>query len=149
MVGVGLPAVRAFVGGHWLPVRDGDSRVVGLWRRHYTWKGRRPDRSGPGEKLVLLTADGRAVWIWRYERYRRDGQTGVCCALFRNEGPILSSELVREATQIALRRWPGQRLFTFVNPAIVRSPNPGYCYLQAGWRRYGVSAGGLHILEYV
>jgi hypothetical protein len=133
---------------YWLPTRDSDPRVLGLWRRHYTWNPRRRGTSfGPGEKLVLVTSDGRAAWVWRYQRYRLDGQKGVCCAFFRNESDVLSSELVREACAWAWRRWPGQRLFTLVNPRRVRSPNPGYCFQAAGWRRAGQTRDGLIVLE--
>jgi hypothetical protein len=47
--------------------------------------------------------------------------------------------LIQEATQLAWQRWPGQRLYTYVNPRKVRSTNPGCCFLKAGWRRCGVT----------
>ena len=34
-----------------------------------------------------------------------------------------------------------------VDPKAVRSTNPGYCFMAAGWRRCGVTKGGLIILE--
>ena len=144
---------------NWLPARDGDPRVFALMRRHYSYReyadGRRrnpanPNRFqvvGPGEKMVLLTADCRALFIWR--RFIDDsGQQGVCCAAFRNEGGELSSRLILEAEQLAWGRWPGERLYTHVNQRRVRSTNPGYCFLVAGWRRCGVTKrNGLLILE--
>ena len=36
---------------------------------------------------------------------------------------------------LAWERWPGERLFTYVDPNKVRSFNPGYCFLRAGWDR--------------
>ena len=72
----------------------------------------------------------------------------MASTVFRNEGPLLSSDLIREACGIAWERWPGERLFTHVNPSKVQSTNPGYCFLRAGWRRCGKTKGGLVILEY-
>ena len=57
--------------------------------------------------------------------------------MFRNEGPILSSTLILEAEQLAWRRWPGTRIYTYVCDPKVNSTNPGYCFLRAGWRRCG------------
>jgi hypothetical protein len=58
-------------------------------------------------------------------------------AVFRNESPILSSVLIREACELAWRRWPGARLYTYVDARRVRSPNPGCCFKAAGWRACG------------
>lgn len=141
------------LGGFWVPVRDGDDRARGLYRRHYSARryrdGRRPAKfAGPGEYLALLSVCGRALLVWR--RFRpRDGQDGVCCAVFRNEGAGLSSELLRQGMAWAWRRWPGARLYTYVDPGRVLSANPGYCFLRAGWRRAGRTKGGLIVLEAV
>jgi hypothetical protein len=135
--------------GHWLRVQDGDPRAFWLYERHYSYRPyqdgrRRPGYrnrfliAGPGEKMVLLTARCDALFVWR-KFQNQDGQTGVNCAVFRNEGPILSSLLVLEAEQRAWQRWPGERLYTYVNPISVRSSNPGYCFLCAGWRRCGIT----------
>ena len=104
--------------------------------------------------MVLLTADCAALWVWRrghdsgYRWHGVDAQSGVCCAIFRNEGPVLSSTLIREADDLAWARWPGERHFTYVNPAKVRHKrDPGRCFLKAGWNRCGESKGGLLIFE--
>lgn len=62
--------------------------------------------------------------------------------MFRNLGAGLSSDLIREATAITYREWerrygaaPAERLRTEVDVSAVRSSNPGYCYLMAGWER--------------
>jgi hypothetical protein len=80
----------------------------------------------------------RAVFVWR-KFISKDAQEGVNCAVFRNEGAGLSSALIRDAMSLAWQRWPAQRLYTYVNPRRVRSRNPGYCFLMAGWRRCGVT----------
>lgn len=140
-------------GTRWLPVKDGDARAYALYRRHYSAKpGKaRPTGSqrlivGPGEKYLLLTPDGAALFVWR-KFISDDGQRGVNCAVFRNEGPHQSSSLIREASQLAWRRWPGERLYTYVDASKIASPNPGYCFKEAGWVRCGESKGGLDILE--
>ena len=142
-------------GARWYPAHKADPRVVALYRRHYTWlryapwwKDHRRGVVAPGESMVLLTVDGAAVWVWLRNTYpRRDGQTGVCCALFRNEGPSLSSALILEAEELARGRWPGERLFTYVDPRRVKSGVPGWCFIRARWKRVGESKGGLLIFE--
>ncbi|KAF1008972.1 MAG: hypothetical protein GAK28_00604 [Luteibacter sp.] len=138
--------------GHWQEYQDGHPAGLELFERHYSAlpynDGRERDRfAGPGYKTVLLTPDHRALFVWR--KFIDDsGQEGVNCAVFRNEGPVLSSELIREAMAIAWLRWPGQRLYTYVNAKKVESSNPGYCFQMAGWRKCGTSkTRGLVILE--
>lgn len=135
----------------WIPVKDGDPRARWLHRRHYSYRPYRDGRNprlfvGPGEKLVMLTTDCLALWVWR--RYiSDDGETGVNNADFRNEGPHRSSDLIRAADAVGWRKWPGARFYTYVDPGKVASPNPGYCYKQAGWRFLRKTKRGLHVLE--
>jgi len=99
--------------------------------------------------MVLLTASCDALFVWHHPVMARlSGQEGVNCTIFRNESPVLSSELIREACKLAWQRWPGARLFTYVADAKIRSTNPGACFKKAGWRRCGRNATGkLTILE--
>lgn len=135
-------------GATWLPVRDGNLTAASIYDRHYSRNPASrgdPRCAGPGRKMVLLTPCVRALFVWRAFidkciDVRTDlPQQGVNCAIFRNEGAGLSSDLVREAMQLGWQRWPGQRFYTYVNPRRVRSRNPGYCFLMAGWRRCGIT----------
>lgn len=127
----------------WVPVKDGNPTGRVIFRRHYAYKPYRDGRDpslfvGPGEKLVLLTPCARALFVWR--RFKSgDGQQGINCAVFRNEGAGLSSDLIRAADELAWERWPGERHYTYVNARKVESRNPGYCFLMAGWQRCGVT----------
>lgn len=137
--------------GDWMPAKDGDMRAKWLFDRHYSRRRYRDGRKpvlfvGPGEKMVLLTGDCAALFIWR-KFISDDGQDGVNCAVFHNEGPALSSTLILEAEQLAWAKWPGERFYTYVWSEKVKSTNPGYCFLMAGWRKCGVSKGGKVILE--
>lgn len=135
----------------WWITRDGDPACRALFDRHYSRyryaDGRRPKLFvGPGEKLVLRTECGRALWAWR--KFIDDtGNTGVNCAIFRNESEYRSSDLVRQADAIADCCWPRERHYTWVDPTAVRSRNPGFCFIVAGWTRCGVSKSGLILLE--
>lgn len=135
----------------WYLTKDGDPACLELYERHYSANryadGRiRSQFVGPGETIVLRTFDADALFVWR--RFIDDsGQRGVNCAVFRNESSILASELVRQADAVADFAWPGARHYTFVNAAKVRSTNPGFCFLQAGWRKWGYTKGGLLVLE--
>ena len=129
--------------GLWRQVRDGNIIARTLFHRHYSYRkykdGRKPKLfCGPGEKLVLLSWDNKALFVWR-KFISQDNQWGVNCAIFRNESNLLSSELISEAEQIAWNRWPGERLYTYVNPQKIESKNPGYCFKKAGWKICGMT----------
>lgn len=156
-MGVAMVTPTTMVEGHWLAVSPRDPRLIGLYRQHYSFRGKRMDRvlrggiAGFGDALMLLTVrcDAAFVWVRPPGGVQQSGQRGVNCLLFRNTSATRSSELIREAMDLAWRRWPGERLFTYVNPAKIRSTNPGACFKYAGWRRCGMSKGGLVILECV
>lgn len=130
-------------GETWIQVRDGNRTGLALFRRHYSYRpyadGRDPSLFvGPGHKIVLLTPCARALFVWR--RFKSgDGQQGINCAVFRNEGAGRSSDLIRAADELAWALWPGERHYTYVNPRKVQSTNPGYCFLKAGWRKCGIT----------
>lgn len=131
-------------GGTWINVRDGNSTASAIFDRHYSRNpAARGDArcAGPGKKMVLLTPCARALFVWRQFRTKDPtaGPADINCAIFRNEGAGLSSALIVEAMELAWQRWPGERLYTYVNPRRVRSSNPGFCFLQAGWRRCGIT----------
>lgn len=86
------------------------------------------------------------MFVWR-KFIDASGQHGVNCAVFRNESPCLSSILIRQADAIADQCWPGERHYTYVRAEAVRSRNPGYCFIRAGWQRCGKTKSGLLILE--
>ena len=139
-------AATLFPGQHWYAVRDGDPRAAGLYERHYSCvnlakRKRTGDKRicGPGAHMVLLTVNCDALFVWRKANFPDGaGQTGVYCVVFRNESTgLLSSALILEAEQLAWQRWPGERLFTYVDPGKVRSVNPGACFKFAGWRLCG------------
>lgn len=129
--------------GVWMHVKDANPTALDIFHRHYSYRpykdGRKPLHFvGPGEKMVLLTADADALFVWRKFK-SGDGQQGVNCAVFRNEGPVRASDLIIEAMTLAWGRWPGSRLYTYVNPRKLKSSNPGYCFLRAGWRKCGIT----------
>ena len=121
--------------------------------RHYSSRKRPAGKRqrqcvGPGAHIVLRTGPGDAAFVWRKHFDKTiPHQEGVECSLFRNEGPIRSSDLIRQADAVADLGWPGERHYTKVSAADIRSTNPGYCFIRAGWRRCGVTKGGLIILE--
>lgn len=135
----------------WYLTKDSDKSCLALYERHYScyeYKDGRQRKQfvGPGEKITLRTAAADAVFAWR--KFIDDsGQQGVNCAVFRNESKIKSSELIRQADAIADHVWPGERHYTFVRAEAVRSRNPGYCFMAAGWQKCGMTKSGLIILE--
>lgn len=144
-------------GTGWIAVKDGNDTARAIFDRHYSRyhyaDGRKPKLFvGPGEKMVLLSVASDALFVWR-KFISKDGQQGVNCAIFRNEGPDLASALVRSAMQLAWERWPGERLYTYVDPrevtpTIVRGvPVFGFCFMKAGWKFHGVTKKRLLIWE--
>lgn len=144
----------------WWLTKDGDAACLDLYERHYSAYRYRDRRRrflfvGPGDKLVLRTWAGDAFFVWRQFRDAcldaRTGapQAGVNCAAFRNEGTHRSSDLIRQADAIADRCWTDRRHYTYVDARALRSTNPGFCFLAAGWQRCGRTKSGLLILERV
>lgn len=116
----------------WITIVDGNDEARALFDRHYSRKhyadGRQPKLIiGPGQKLLLTTPCRRAIFAWRKFK-SDDGQQGINCAIFRNEGAGLSSELICRADAIADTHWGRDR-----------HSNPGCCFLKAGWRRCGIT----------
>lgn len=135
-------------GNIWRYVPDGYPPAARMFRRHYSYhqyKDNRRDNPsyrnrnlicGPGEKHPMMTPSDDALFVWR--KFRDDsGQTGINCAVFRNESTYLASWLILQAELVASVLWPGERLYTTVDPSKVKSHNPGYCYKVAGWQACG------------
>lgn len=139
---------------YWYETKDGDPQALTLFERHYSCYHYKDGRvrklfCGPGEKTVLITGDGKAIFVWR-KFIDASGQKGINCAVFRNEGHVKSSVLIREAMSVAWKRWPNERLYTYVKASAIKSPNPGYCFKKAGWHGCGkTKTHGLVILECV
>lgn len=135
----------------WVHALDGDPSAYAMFRRHYSARKTKPKVRqfvGPGEKMVLVGWFCPALFVWR--KFIDDsGQTGVNCAVFRNESEHKASDMIREAMDLAWERWGGARLYTSVNPEKIKSKNPGYCFKKAGWKKCGETAKGLHVLEFV
>ena len=135
----------------WIQVKDGNPIARNIFNRHYSRRhykdGRKPKLFvGPGQKMVLILPNGKALFIWR-KFIDNSGQQDVNCAVFRNESSRLSSDLIKEAVILARKRWPNERLYTYVNPKFIASTNPGYCFIKAGWEKCGQTKNGLVVLE--
>jgi hypothetical protein len=136
-----------------------DPEMAALADRHYSRRtvGARQFLYS-GRKIVIRNTEGTILfgWLWGDETLRMDGQTGYNCAIFRNESPRRSSDVILECEAIAVSRWGKNRLFTYVNPLKIASVNPGYCFKMAGWQNVRDSLGeirvsktGQHLLEKV
>jgi len=125
--------------GAWRRTNKFDSRAAALADRHYSRRTvGSPQFMPPGRTLVLMTEGGDAVWgtHWPRADLTLDGLDAWRCSIFRNEGSGLSSDLITEAMQRTADTWhdrPGDGWLTFVAKNKVRSSNPGYCFLMAGW----------------
>ena len=115
--------------------RKFDREIVRLADDHYSRQ--KPGTNQfmpPGYTLVIRNNEGTIVFGWLRQMYRDDAEHGYNCSIFRNVSARRSSDVILECEEIAIREWGPARLFTYVNPAMIRSPNPGYCFKQAGWR---------------
>ena len=109
-------------------IKDGNKMALELYERHYSCYKYADGRErklfcGPGEKMVLLSFNKDALFVWR-KFIDASEQRGINCAVFRNEGNVLSSILIFEAVNLAWKRWPKERLYTYVNPQKIKSSNP-------------------------
>lgn len=139
----------------WLLSHRADPVARAIADRHYNrQKIGTPQFVPPGRCLVLVTEDVSAFWIssWPFAEYVKHQWAGAwVCTAFRNEGTMLSSELIREAVACTRWKWPMIPLLgmvTFVNADKVRHKrDPGRCFLKAGFRRAGTTKAGLVALQ--
>lgn len=132
-----------------------DTRALPLADRHYNRrKVGSPQFVPPGSCLVLLTANADALWVtsWPKAEFVRHAWPGAWVnSLFRNEGCTLSSTLIRAAVAATIAKFgnpPKAGMITFVDPTKTRHKrDPGRCYLRAGFKRVGETAGGLVALQ--
>ncbi len=113
----------------WWLTKDGDRTRLRMYERHYSAYRYRDGRKGrlfvgPGEKTVLRTRRRDAFFVWR-NFSEASGQTGVNCAVFRNESAHRSSGLIRQADHVAYHVWPDARHYIYLGPHAVASPIAG------------------------
>jgi hypothetical protein len=127
-----------------------DAEMASLADRHYSRRkvGNRQFCNN-GRKLVLRNAEGTVLFVWMFPdpSLRFDTQTGYNCTIFRNESTRRSSEIILEAERFVIAKWGPNRAYTFVDPRKVKSSNPGWCFIAAGWRVCGKTKSGKRILE--
>ena len=139
----------------WVRSHRADPEVVPLADRHYNrQKVGSPQFAPPGRCLVLKTRALDAFWItsWPFAEYVKHAWAGAwVCSAFRNEGPHLSSDLIRAALSATVAEYgpaPQLGMITFVDTKKTRHKrDPGRCYLRAGFRNVGFTKGGLVALQ--
>jgi hypothetical protein len=137
----------------WRVSHRADPVAVAIADRHYNrQKPGTPQFVPPGRCLVLLADDALWTTSWPFAEYVRHEWAGAWVnSLFRNEGPHLSSQLIREAVAATRWKWgdpPELGMVTFVDAGKVRHKrDPGRCYLRAGFSRVGETKGGLVALQ--
>jgi hypothetical protein len=132
-----------------------DEQALPLADRHYNRRAiGSPQFVPPGRCLALTTPCLQALWVtsWPFAEFTKHAWAGAWVnSLFRNEGAGLSSELIREAVAATRHKWPTVPeigMVTFVDADKVRHKrDPGRCYIKAGFRRVGMTKGGLIALQ--
>jgi len=142
---------------HWDRTHCADRRGAALADRHYSRKTVGAVQfTPPARRVVLLTPAGDAVWVTSWPKVQFLDRSWCReehwqCTLFRNEGSVLSSTLIRQAVAATRAVWgdpPPLGMLTFIDAGKVRHKrDPGRCYLRAGFTRYGATAGGLIVLR--
>lgn len=139
---------------YWHLSHRADQRARVIADRHYNrQKIGSPQFVPPGRCLVLLTENADAFWVtsFPFAEYVKHAWAGAwICSAFRNESPILSSDLIREAVAITRAKWeaPELGMVTFVDPKKVRHKRDfGRCYRKAGFKECGRTKGGLIALQ--
>lgn len=140
---------------NWHRSNRGDRMALPLADRHYNrQKPGTPQFVKPGACRVFLTSDESALWVSSFQRPDLVKHAWAGCwenSIFRNEGPVLSSQLIREGVAATLHDWgtpPPGGIITFVDPKKIKAKrDPGYCYIRAGFVAVGWTAGGLIVLQ--
>jgi hypothetical protein len=128
---------------------DQDARVIA--DRHYNRQSVGSKQFVPPGRCVVLVIPEVAVWVtsWPFAEYVKHAWAGAwVCSAFRNERPDLhlSSDLIVAAVAATRAIWdpPELGMVTFVDTSKTRRKrDPGRCYLRAGFKRIGETAGGL------
>lgn len=139
---------------YWWLAESGKFDEIGaqLADRHYSRrKPGSPQFMPPGQTIVLIAKDMRAVFGWWRPHpdahiTPMNGLDGWTCTIFRNEADtVTASRMIRDA-EFAIgavgHNCGPDGLITYVDTRKVASPNPGYCFQKAGWRKTGWSADG-------
>lgn len=93
------------------------------------------------------TMTAEEIAAWEQQLRGQEHEEPVAVLRERHVRALNSSRLINEACEIAWRRWPDERLFTFVDPKYA-SANPGYCFQLAGFKLLpGTTQRGLRVLE--
>jgi hypothetical protein len=103
-----------------------------------------PQFMPPGETVVLVSPGAVFGWWRPHPRSglrAMNGHDGWTCTIFRRISGPLASEMILEA-ELALegRTCGPSGLLTYVAEKKILSPNPGYCFLHAGYRRISRAA---------
>lgn len=128
--------------GPWVRVRRTNAQARTLADRHYSRQSvGNVEFMPPGRLLVLLATS--AVW-GVCENLDPVGNLRWRCTIFRNESNVLSSDLIRSATEATYWFWAAhyrhvpERLTTEVDPTKTRRKrDPGRCFVRAGWEVLG------------
>ncbi|KKM70534.1 hypothetical protein LCGC14_1439730 [marine sediment metagenome] len=128
----------------WLPVSKCDIRARCIADRHYSrQKIGAPQFTRPGNNLVFLLEDCSALWVsWKPANgisRMDDAGNAYECTIFRNEGKLLSSDLIKAAVQLTEEIWgkPKDGWITYIGDKVVKSVNKGYCFKMAGFKVVG------------
>lgn len=135
----------------WRESHRADPHGAAIADRHYNrQKIGSPQFVPPGRCVVLLARDGSALWVtsWPFAEYVKHAWGGAWVnSLFRREsGPLVASEMIRQAIAVTRSRWevPEMGLVTFVDADKVRRKRDvGRCYRRAGFEHVGFTKGGL------
>lgn len=138
--------------GCWHVATKFDRDGAALADRHYSRRTiGSPQFMPPGETLVLINRTRDALFGWWRPHPRSgikamNGLDGQTCSIFRNEGQMLSSDLILEAERLlkVIRDCGPDGMLTYVWDKKVKSKypksSPGYCFKMAGWIPIGRSA---------
>lgn len=138
---------------HWRRSHRFDVRALPIADRHYNRQAvGSPQFAPPGSPIVLLLPDAAALWITNRQKFVQHAWPGAwVCSCFRNESQIRSSDLIREAIGITRGEFgspPPLGIITFIDASKIRHKrDPGRCFLKAGWKKIGLTQGGLIVLQ--
>lgn len=137
----------------WCDSDKGSASLLRLADNHYTRQTPGSNQfCRPGVNFCLLLSDGSAGWVvWRPrpDVGRMDNLECWENTFFRNEGGVLSSTLIRQATDLTFIAWgwpPRDGLITAIGIEQTRTrrskrSQPGQCFIEAGWTPIGERGG--------
>lgn len=137
-----------FSGRYWSQTSNDDPLILSKFERlQFKQYVRLSKRNWiDSQQMLLAYCLDKAVILWKRKPFQ-PGKSGVRCSIFVNNSEKLSSELLRDAVDVARLFWLESTFFVHLNPRFFPE-NAEKTFKECGWEYHGESREGYPIYFY-